>query len=600
MRNRSVSVFMVVSLLLAACAQHKATEKEIDTGIAQADKAAKDHAVVKTVTPSRVTYSDVPIIGTQAMVNHEFTLPAALAGKTIVLEGDYTLQQVKGKLEAKGIPTIIGDQLELRAVTTPAATTQTGTGAQARTQSSGNGVGAQSVVGSQGVAASPEAEMLAALGVQGSGGGMASGGLQDRLLPTYATINYVGNAEGLIRKIEPAFGVVASVIDGVVHLDYYQTRIFHVNAPSGSAKQTTGFGGGSGGSDTNGSATGTTTPVASTTSGASGTGSSTSSAGSTTVTGTTNVDIWPEIDAQLKEMLPTRARYKVSSGLGTVLVVASPSTMRQVERYFDRLNADLDPRIAVDVTVIKVSLTDTANYDFDLNLLFQQAAAVGGAAWSLGGIAPSVLTSTGTAGVQIVNASSQFNTSQAVLHAVSTIGRVVDYKSGSLTTQNNRPAMVNLITDQDVIKSIQLNVYGNNSGVSNTTVTPSTLEYGYTLTVWPRVVGHNRISVNISSLDSDLADLATVTVSSNQLQEATITHGTNNNEVTLGLNETLVLSGFTQTSASRKKSGMGSADNMAFGGTNDASLTKTRVIMIVHPKLLRSPDAGFDRKGAGS
>lgn len=395
-----------------------------------------------------------------------------------------------------------------------------------------------------------------------------------------------GSCREILDRISGEFGVGWHIRDGVLAIDKYRLRTFLLRASattsqlsstlSSGGNSATGGGSAAGGSGTSG--------------GASAGGGSGGSSQSASVTVTS--DVWSEIDSGLKSLVQQGGKYSISRATGSISVMAAPKVMADVADYIEQMNQILGTTVAVEISAIYITADDIDNYGLDLNALYQ----AGLQKFSLTGLAPTISTANGSASIAILSppaGSNSFAThfagSQLFLNAVSSSNRLADYRSATVSGRNGVAMPVTLTTNQDIVRSVQFAV-GLQSGAATSSASTSTINYGFSLQILPRIIAPGIVSVFLSFTANDLTSLENFTVgTTGSLELATIDSRSLWNESPLRVGQTLVIAGTEQQKVNPQKTGFGSPANWLFGGQYKNEVTRTRLILLVTPSIIELP-----------
>jgi len=392
-----------------------------------------------------------------------------------------------------------------------------------------------------------------------------------------------GTCSVLFDRIAGEFDVEWRMRGGALSFDHLLLRTFPIKASAATSQFTSNMSaGGNGASQQSGS------PTAA--------GSSSGSAGASGSSQSANVsmtsDIWSEIESGLKTLIGANGKYSISRAAGTVTVMAPPKQMSDVVVYLDSMNKILSATIAVEVSAIYITVDETDNYGLDLNALYQAGAQK----FSLNGLVPSITQAPGTGSIAILsppaganNFSTHFAGSQLFLNAVSSSNRLADYRSATVTGRNGVAMPIALATNQDIVRSLQFAV-GLQSGAASTSASTSTINYGFSLQVLPRLIAPDIVSVFISFTANDLTNLQNFVVgTAGTLELATMDSRSFWNESPLHVGQTLVIAGTEQEKVNPQSSGFGSAKNWLLGGQLTNEVTRTRLILLVTPSIMALP-----------
>jgi type IVB pilus formation R64 PilN family outer membrane protein len=307
---------------------------------------------------------------------------------------------------------------------------------------------------------------------------------------------------------------------------------------------------------------------------------------------TSSTDVWSEIETGLKSLMTKDSKFTISRAAGTITVVAPPRAMSDIAHYIDQMNEVLSATIAVEVSAIYITVNDQDNYGLDLNALYQ----AGKQRLTLNGLAPTITQSPGTGSIAILsppagsnNFATHFAGSQLFLNAVSSSNRLADYRSATVSGRNGIAMPITLTTNQDIVRSLQFAV-GLQSGAASTSASTTTINYGFSLEVLPRIISPGVVSVFLSFTANDLTNLQNFAVgSTGTLELATIDTRSLWNESPLRVGQTLVIAGTEQEKINPQKSGLGSANNWLLGGEYRNQVLRTRLILLVTPSIMVLP-----------
>ena len=150
---------------------------------------------------------------------------------------------------------------------------------------------------------------------------------------------------------------------------------------------------------------------------------------------------------------------------------------------------------------------------------------------------------------------------------------------------SNQPVPVQFVDQQSYLASVQ-NTRSGVGGLSQTSLTPGQVTTGFSLNVLPVVQADGRVflqlSLNISALKR-IAQFSTQgasvqlpeTIQRNLLQKEVIRSG-----------DTFVVTGFDSDNQAIRNTGVGGAYNWLLGGGVSANKTKTRMVVLVTPRVV--------------
>ncbi len=393
--------------------------------------------------------------------------------------------------------------------------------------------------------------------------------------------------QAILDELGQRFDCEWSYRNGKVTIDRLVTRVFEVRADP-SIKQITSEVSGATPSPAQASSAGGGSSGSSGSSGGSG-GSSDGGDSSSQQTSTKiDLDVWKELDTTLAALVPAPGHFVTQRAAGVVTVVAPPATMRRVASYFEALNRSLSARIAVEITAIYINTDRSDDFGMSLNALYKDAKT--GLSYGLADVVPSFSGTIGTASFAVSNPTSEWSGSSAVIKALATNNRLADVQTGSIITQNGVPSSLKLVTNTDIIRSVQFSTVAQ-AGAATTAAQASTIPTGFSLQILPRIVGSSDISLIASVENSAIASETQQSVGQGaSLDLLTTTERNFSINVVIGSGEQIASLGYDQYTASRQQSGLGWFTN-PFDGEQQAGLVRTRLLLILRAVILKGPPA---------
>jgi type IVB pilus formation R64 PilN family outer membrane protein len=386
------------------------------------------------------------------------------------------------------------------------------------------------------------------------------------------SISYEGRVSGLLDVV--ANNVLAwwKYADGKVIFYRTETKTFYLPAI---ARKSTG------------ESVITTSSSNSTGGGATSSGTTTAATSGATINSTYSIDVWGDLVSTAKTV-GSGAQVVVNTSAGSLTVTGTPAQVRAVKEWIADLAIQLNQQVAITVHVYSVKITKGDTYNFDPTVLFAKAAGTYG--YNLSG--PTALTPPGgTTPLGLVTsvltgapgAWGQYSGSTAAFQALSTLGNVSDVLQQTLVTLNGQPAPIQIANQQGYLASSQTMVTANVG--SQTTYTPGTITTGFTATFLPRIV-NGRVILNMTMTNSSLNNMTTIGTTSNGIQAPNVDLTTFQQSVSLKPGEALLLSGIQQGNSNSNHSGVGSANNVAFGGGVNSNTVKSMIAIVISAKVL--------------
>jgi len=406
-------------------------------------------------------------------------------------------------------------------------------------------------------------------------------------------IDYGGPANGLLDVVASRFGTHWKYIGGTILFYNLETRTFELDAvPGDSALAASVLGGGQSGGT--GGAMGTTAgagiPMGAmgSTSGTSTTGSTSSgdaSGSQTSVTST--LSVWNDIKGAVNSMLSPSGKATVTPATGAVMVTDDPVYVERIGQYIQQENEILSKQVLLEVKVLSISRTDADQYGINWNAVFNSLSKNVGitatnsfpAGPGVGSLAMNILPTAGGSNLK------QFAGSGAIINALSTQGKVSLLTSSTIVTLNNQPVPIQVGTQTSYLATVG-NMVTPNVG-SQSSLTPGVVQTGFNMNLLPHLLNGNRVMLQFSINISSLVALNSVSSGGSTIQIPEVDSRDFLQRVSMRSGETLLLSGFEQTTANLNKQGIGSANNTALGGGVSATKTRDIVVIMITPVVAR-------------
>ncbi|MEE9681884.1 PilN family type IVB pilus formation outer membrane protein [Pseudomonas moraviensis] len=323
------------------------------------------------------------------------------------------------------------------------------------------------------------------------------------------------------------------------------------------------------------------------TSGGSGQGSSSTGmsgeSGSSQNTQTDMVSsVLNDIEKNVRNML-TMDQMSFSRATGVINITDRPDVLDAVQAYLDKENHRITQQILINIEVISVKLSDKDQYGIDWSLVYKSVSGNWG--FGLGNKFPGIDGSAVGGSISILDtASSPFAGSKAIVQALTQQGRVSTVRAPSVTTLNLQTAPVQVGKVKGYIASSGTTQTANVGTTSS--LVPASITSGFNMALSPIVMPADellmKIAINMSTepqLDNFTSGDAKAQVPSYDLQIFDQT-------VKLQSGQTLVLSGFDQTTENASKSGVGEAWNWFFGGGGTRETNREVLVLLLTPIIL--------------
>ena len=307
--------------------------------------------------------------------------------------------------------------------------------------------------------------------------------------------------------------------------------------------------------------------------------------------------LWINLQDGIKNIISKLGKFNISPSTSSITVTDKPSVLLRVDRYMQNQNEIMSRQVHIDVQILSVDVDASDNYGINWGLALNSAdakftingtAVAAGDTTKTGGFIPSpvfVPTNT-TQAFTIRSTSGDLNGSQLMINALSTISKTSIVTSTAVTTLSSQPVPVQFIDQMAYLASVattQVSQVG-----SQTSLTPGQLTTGFSLNILPVIQADNsvymQLSINLSALKK-MAQYSTQgtsiqlpeTLQRNLMQKAVVHSG-----------DCFVVTGFDSDNQALINTGVGGAYNWIFGGGVNANKTRTRMVILVTPRVVNN------------
>ena len=372
-------------------------------------------------------------------------------------------------------------------------------------------------------------------------------------------VSYKGSLSGLLDEVCSYFGVWWKYENGEIYLYKYTTKTFTLytlpTKPSMTASVSSSSGGGS------------------------------------ITSGLSNIDLWGNIVAAVRSMLGSGSSLITDPMNGTLTITATPTEIKKVSKYVHEQNLRLARQVAISVKVLEVEVEDRRGFGFDLDAVFRDRTASGGnvslgTLLTPGGLGGGENAANGSLSMKIISGDVSIDAAIEALAKQTTTTLVT---SGTVTTMNNKPAPIQVVTKQNYVSEITKTNSGSTGDNYDISITTDEIETGFTMDVLPRIMDHGRLMMLFSLSLSNLIDLERVDVGENYVQNPKTVERGFSQEISMKSGDTLVLAGYERVDTRGKKSGLGAINNNILGGSQELEKTRTVLVILLTPVVLESP-----------
>jgi type IVB pilus formation R64 PilN family outer membrane protein len=390
--------------------------------------------------------------------------------------------------------------------------------------------------------------------------------------PAPVRIHYAnGNFKGLLDTAAARFGVSWKYAGGTIHFYHTDSRTFQISTLPGDSTFTATVASG---------ATNSGTPHSGGAAGAAG-GSPSVTANNSQNTGVASrLSIYTSIENAVKAMLSAYGKVVTSPATGSITVVDTPDSLDRVAAYIDNENKAMSRQVAINVTILAVSLSDTDEYGINWDLVYKTMRQQYGITSAL----PVSLDS--NLFVASVVGNSKFAGSTAVINALSKQGKVRRQTTASVITLNNQPVPVQVAKQTSYLQSSQTIVVPQVG--TTTSLVPGNVTSGFNMSILPHVLTNGTVLLQFSTDISSLRRIREVQSGTTKIESPEIDTRNFLQRVSMKSNETLIISGFEQTDDNLDRQGVGDARNYVLGGGFKGGTVKESIVILITPTTLGS------------
>ncbi|CVB07188.1 PilN family type IVB pilus formation outer membrane protein [Dickeya dianthicola] len=300
-------------------------------------------------------------------------------------------------------------------------------------------------------------------------------------------------------------------------------------------------------------------------------------------------NLYDDIRKTIDNMItPSKGRYWLSSASGTLTVTDTPVVLDRIGRYIDYQNKVLNRQVQLSVRVLSVTQTRNEQMGLDWGLVYKSLHTAGA---TLSGNFTNAADNAVSSGFSILDTASgsaaRFSGSQLLIKALSEQGNVSVVTQLNRATTNLTPVPYQLSNQKGILTSSSSTATAN-VGVTSSMQT-SILTTGLFMTMLPYIQESGDVQLQFAfSYSSPPKIESFVSKDGNTRNDVpTFQQEALTQKVNMRAGETLVLTGSDQVTTSADKQGTFTPGNFMFGGGQNGSTTRTTLVILVTPVLLR-------------
>lgn len=287
--------------------------------------------------------------------------------------------------------------------------------------------------------------------------------------------------------------------------------------------------------------------------------------------------------ATVDAMISMGGKATLSPEGATIVVTDIPANLDKVAAFIAEQNKEMSRRVRVVLEVLEVIDRDASEVGVDWNLLY------GSTTRALANAAPATLTGTQSSQFSVGPTTGPFAGSALVIKALNEVGVVVNRRFFPFLTTSGRPVTQAIRSTFNYVDQVQATVAPASSVIATTaqapTVTQKEETVGTFVTMVPTAKNDDTIFLSLSFDLTSAQPLVPFTVGSAgasvTVQQKTIDGTGFIQEVPVRSGQTVLVGGLESLTTQDTVRRLASGAPIAFGGSNNARVTKSRMILLV-------------------
>ena len=305
--------------------------------------------------------------------------------------------------------------------------------------------------------------------------------------------------------------------------------------------------------------------------------------------------LWTNLENALKNQISKTGKLSVSPATSSLTVTDKPSVILRINKFMKDQNDKIKRNVIIEIQIMSVDVRATDNYGVNWstvlngeNTVFsingqavQQSVTGSGSAFVPSPVfVPTNTTQAFTLGVT----SGSLSGSQFIINALSTKAQGSLVTSTAVATMSNQPVPLQFIDQQAYLASVSTTQTAQVG--SQTSLTPGQLTTGISLNILPVVEADNKVNLQLSINISALKQMSQYSTQGASIQLPNTLQRNFMQKVVVKSGDTFVVTGFDSDNQSIINTGVGSPTNWWLGGGVSADKVRTRMVMLVTPRVI--------------
>jgi type IVB pilus formation R64 PilN family outer membrane protein len=277
------------------------------------------------------------------------------------------------------------------------------------------------------------------------------------------------------------------------------------------------------------------------------------------------------------------AQVSVDPAMASVTVTGTPTQVRNVKEWVDKITDHLSQLVLITETFAEVDLDSEDYGNWNPSAIYNKMSSIyglsivgaGGPPVS-GSLSPMIISATG-------GSSSKLDGSTLALSALSTVGHISSSITRSAIGLNDQPAQIQIGNEVTYLASSGTTLASNVGSTSQ--LTPGVVTPGFTAFFLPQII-NGRILLSVDTTNSTLNGITTVTSNGSSIETPNLSSVTFQQSISLASGSALLLAGLQEEDVAVNRSGTGSAYNPLLGGGIDGTRAKKLIAVIISARVL--------------
>ncbi len=299
----------------------------------------------------------------------------------------------------------------------------------------------------------------------------------------------------------------------------------------------------------------------------------------------TTTDLWPEIEAGLKNMLSPQGKFFINKMASTVVVRDFPENLNAIAQLLEAIDGSIQRQVIIEAKIIEVVLSD----QFQMGINWSYIPAISGVTGTLSGGAAAVQATLGlgtlqTAASEIFQIGVAKTQERFLLDAMASQGKMKILSAPKISTLNNQQALIKVGREDVFFEVTTTRTVGQ---PETTTATPRYITLGVVLAVTPQINSDGKIIMNIHPSITERVGKET-----SRFGDTAPVVDVRETETVVSVRDgqTIVIAGLLQDKATEEESGVPFLRNVPIVGylfkTQTVKKNKTELVILLTPKIL--------------